>query len=340
LSVANTTATSDRRACVHLENAPFVGSRKGLAYSDLHAGDEAILTDLGVGWLRIEVDWSYLQPTKTGPLVWAPFDEAVGVAHKASAQVLLLINHAPAWASGQQNSLYAPSNLAAYLAIVTEIARRYFPLGVRYYEIWNEPNLKSSWGPAVDPVAYANMLHGACQSLVSVSRDIGIVSAGLAPNGTEANYDASVGVSPVGFLKAMCLAGAGGSFSILGWHPYNWSSGPPSEQSHANAFRQMQSPDGARNSLEANCGGQRQIWATEYGAPSQSDQFRVSADIAARWLVEGYDLVRTDPTIGPVFAYTLTDFSVADKEEGSFGFMSVDKQTKKPAYEAYKLITG
>src|SRR5947207_2526952 len=67
----------------------------------------------------------------------------------------------------------------------------------------------------------------------------------------------------------MYANGAAGSFDAVGWHPYNY----PYGLGYANwsAWSQMsETSPSARSLMTANGDGGKQIWATEFGAPTGS----------------------------------------------------------------------
>lgn len=91
-----------------------------------------------------------------------------------------------------------------------------------------------------------------------------------------------------------------------------------------------------RSVMTANGDERKQIWATEFGAPTAGTATeRVDPDRQATILRQGYRLFSAEPWMGPLFWYTLANFGPAAEREDSFGLLLRDG-ARTPAWDAYR----
>ena len=82
-------------------------------------------------------------------------DETIRAAQKADMEVLLTISGTPRWANGGQSPNVMPRQVADFTAFAQAIASRYsgrfdgYPF-VRFWSVWNEPNLQLFLTPQFD----------------------------------------------------------------------------------------------------------------------------------------------------------------------------------------------
>ncbi|MBV8951563.1 MAG: beta-xylosidase, partial [Actinobacteria bacterium] len=104
-----------------------------------HDLDNAAAT--GAKWIRLDVNWTGVQPTGPATFQWSYVDRAVGAIRARGMNVLMTLDYTPAWArqASCASSMYCPpANPATYAAFAGAAAARYAPVGVHSYEIWNE----------------------------------------------------------------------------------------------------------------------------------------------------------------------------------------------------------
>ena len=89
--------------------------------------------------------------------------------------------------------------------------------------------------------------------------------------------------------------------------------------------------------MTANGDERKQIWATEFGAPTAGTaEERVDPERQAEILSEGYRLAAAAPWLGPVFWYTLADLGTGEGgREDSFGLIAADGR-RTPSWAAYR----
>jgi len=287
------------------------------------------------GWIRLDINWCVIQRAGPSSYDWARFDNVVRAVTARGMRVLAGILYTPPWARPDGTSaMHPPSNLADYATFATAAVRRYAPMGVHAYEIWNEPNIDRFWAPRPDPARYTQLLKLAYAAVKSVDRSALVVSGGLSPYGSYKQADAKH-MNPLRFLEQMYANGARGSFDALGWHPSNY----PHGLSFAawSAWSQMsQTSPSARSIMKARGDGSKRIWATEFSYPTGSAAGNVSEATQARLVRDTYAALDRWSWAGPAFVYSYHDDG-ADKRntEQNFGVVHFD-YSPKPSYRAYQ----
>jgi hypothetical protein len=295
--------------------------------------DFELIASTGAAWVRFDFDWGGAEP-EPGKYNWRRIDRLVQAARSRRLSVLATVAYTPAWARPAGTSDKAPpTDPAAYARFAEAVARRYSPLGVHHYELWNEPNVSAFWQPAPDPAAYADLLRTGSAAIRSADPAATIVSAGLAP---AVDRPDRATLSPRTFLEAVYRAGAAASFDAVGIHPYTYPD-PPLTPHPDNAFATLPETYAL---MAAHGDGGKRLWGTEYGAPTGESERAVTGEEQAARLREGYDQWRRWPFTGPLFWYTHRDRgSDAADPEDNFGLVT-HKGRPKPALAALRAVTG
>ncbi|MDP9019821.1 MAG: hypothetical protein M3N25_03300, partial [Actinomycetota bacterium] len=152
--------------------------------------------------------------------------------------------------------------------------------------------------------------------------------------------DASDGsqISPKTFLERVYAAGGGGSFDAVGMHPYSFPARPMDPTTASwNTFYRLPL---IRDVMVANGDGAKQIWSTEFGAPTGTADSAVSDSEQAAILSDGYEAVAGWDWHGPLLWYSLRDEGTdpADRDQ-NFGLVKKDF-SPKPALETFDTLTG
>ncbi|MCA1682831.1 MAG: hypothetical protein LC685_02365 [Actinobacteria bacterium] len=188
---------------------------------------------LGAGTLRVPFLWSRLEP-RPGRYDISLYDGLMTQAARMGLDVLPVLFDPPAHRSsrppaGGGRGTYPPASNRDFALLAMGLVRRYGPYGlfwrqhpaipqrpIRAWQIWNEPNLRQYWPAGPDPAAYADMLRTVGPAIRAVDPGAEVVTAGL--------NDSEAGIPLARFLQGMYRAGARGSFTTLGIHPYARSS--------------------------------------------------------------------------------------------------------------------
>jgi hypothetical protein len=290
----------------------------------------------GSGWVRIDINWSLIQRGGPSSYEWESFDRVVRAAREKGLTVLAGVLYTPAWARpGTSDSRYPPFDLSTYAAFCRAAVQHYAPMGVKHWEIWNEPNI-GFWMPEPDPARYTALLKGAYASIKSADPTAFVVSAGLSPYGAYGQRAPGL-MNPLTFLEGMYAAGAKGSFDALGFHPYNFGGlfyHPSSAWSQV-----AETTPSVRSMMVANGDGNKQVWGTEFGAPTGTGSGAINEAAQASMVTEGYTKWRARSWSGPLFWYSLRDAgtNAADREH-NFGLVRRDFSAK-PSLAAYVAAT-
>jgi hypothetical protein len=323
---STTTTTARRLTGLTADAAGFAGS-----YQLLWESDQALERDLQAmastkaRWFRIDVNWPSIQPSPDR-WDWGPTDRVIGRARQLGFQVLGTLAYTPEWNRPPGTSdKWAPIDHDAYATFVAEAVKRYQPLGVRHWEIWNEPNQAQWWRPRPDPASYADLLQRGSRAAKAVDPNAVIVTAGLAPapDAEDGNQ-----VNAATFVRRLYDAGAGGSFDAVGMHPYSFPVRPTFDHP-MNAFAGTMP---ALHQLMVEHGdGAKKIWLTEYGAPTHGAG-AVSEDDQGAFLDEAFRTIAGWDWAGPLFVYHYRDTGTdrGDREQ-NFGLVRADGEPK-PAW--------
>ena len=234
----------------------------------------AHLRTAGARFVRVLVNWDQVAPDgpskpptfnardHADPLYrWADTDRQVRSAAAAGVNVIVYVQNAPRWVqSGVRRSddgpvRPSPSALADFAtAAATRYSLRVSGLPrVRYWQIWNEPNLRRylmpqfANGEAVSPDWYRAMVNAMAQAVHAVHRDNVVVAGGLAPyggdrdEGSGPNASDSERIRPLLFMRQMLCMSSGANpkptcderteFDVWSHHPYAYG-GPRYEAFH------------------------------------------------------------------------------------------------------------
>jgi hypothetical protein len=313
------------------------GNFHNLSDSDLvRELDQA--TAVGSAWIRIDLNWAVVQQAGPASYNWAPIDRVVQAARARSLSVLGTIVYTPAWArpAGQSSASAAPANPADFAAFAKMVAARYAPLGVHAFEIWNEPNISGFWLPKPDATAYTALLRAAYPAIKQADPQAVVVTGGTSPA-----TDDGTNIAPVTFLQRVYTAGGRGYFDAVGHHPYCWPALPGDAQSWSAWYQMYGSSPSLRSVMEAAGDGGKQIWATEFGAPTNGPSGSyVSESAQATAVIKAYELFGAYGWAGPLFWYATRDLgATTDTRENFFGLIRLDF-SPKPAYGAYRAVAS
>lgn len=315
------------------------------ASSTVQKAQAARIAGTGAAWVRIEIDWWWVQDGGPSSYNWAGPDGAVAAARARGLKILLLIQKTPPWARTTADGSTPPTDPAAYARFAATTVARYAPQGIRAFEVWNEPNLWMFWA---DPVTgkpnvqgYVDLLRAAYPAMKAATPyAITVVAAGLSPWGTTGQSPEGHAIAPLTYLDQMYDLGAGGSFDALGWHPYT-APALPNDVADWNAWSQMsidfRNPDGsiyqksARTIMTENGDAGKLIVMTEAGAATAGDP-SLTEQAQATAYRQAVDLRLSYTWAGPIFFYETTDraplTTVNPDKENYFGVYRNDGSAK------------
>ncbi|MEH3139289.1 MAG: cellulase family glycosylhydrolase [Mycobacterium kyogaense] len=290
-----------------------------------------LMAAMGVTWVRIDMDWSAIQPTKRR-MDWSQTDLLVNEAVAHQMNVLVMLGFTPAWArsSGTQSlaepTHARPSDLADFAKFAQLAAQRYAPLGVSSWEVWNEPNTEKFWPTMPDADEYGRLFRAAATAIRGVDPRSTLLIGGLSPQ-----YDGQVGeVPPATYLEQLYANGTAQLADAIAVHPYSYPylSMDPAQPQEGGfydlpAFQAVMASHGD---------GDKQVWITEFGAPTGTSVNAVSEQQQTAIMLGARDQVALWDWAGPLIYYELVDGGTnpADGEQ-NFGVLRADLTLKAVA---------
>jgi hypothetical protein len=274
-----------------------------------------LIKNAGIGWIRDEVYWSEVEKEK-GVFRFPPdYDHYLSAAQARGIQVLLILDFGNAVYSGPEKGGPATDvECQAFARYCGQVVRRYKPLGVRYYEVWNEPNASMFWKPRPNPEDYAKLLEAAFKSCKDADPDATVL--GCSTSGTD-----------LAFIGRVFDAGGGRFMDAVSFHPY--CAPLPPEKKLPQDFSKLKS-----------LAPGKPLWITEFGYPTHTAEAGVDEETQANYLVRAFLLARASPSIERVSWYDFQNDG-EDPAEAEFNFGIVRKNlSPKPSYGAFKTMAS
>jgi polysaccharide biosynthesis protein PslG len=183
----------------------------GLPRSELATRLDAFKT-IGVGWVRLDLDWNDIQPQNAQEYYWDDFDAVVAAAGARGLKLLPIITYSAPWArlaSCPSEPKCAPANPTQYATFAQAAVKRYAPRGIHHWELWNEPNTDGAWMPKANVSAYVQLLKAAYPRIKQADPSAFVVSGGLASS------DHIDGIPQLDYLAAIYAGGGGKYFDAV-----------------------------------------------------------------------------------------------------------------------------
>jgi hypothetical protein len=202
--------------------------------------DTKAMTSAGISSVRVWFSWAQIE-RQPGDFNWGAVDQTVATNARAGMTTLPFLFGTPNWAAGLDGWYCEPDvcmslpphtdeSRQAFADFAAAAVRRYGPGGtfwrqrsdlrpmpIQTWQIWNEPNLSSFWEPAVDPIAYGELVEAAAPAIRAEDPNAQILLAGL--TGTKTNVKR---MSSAAFLTQLyTVPGITAAFDGIAVHPYN-----------------------------------------------------------------------------------------------------------------------
>ncbi|RKY52747.1 MAG: hypothetical protein DRP93_07620, partial [Candidatus Neomarinimicrobiota bacterium] len=280
-----------------------------------------LCTEAGIQMIRDECLWSDVE-TDSGIYVIPPeIDHYVNSALSRGIDIYMILNY--------NNSIYAPSNGSgittqanrnAYARYCQAVVGHFSPLGVKHYEIWNEPNHGVLfWTPQANANDYTDLLHTAYDSIKAIDSNVTVIGCATSPAiGNPSPY-----IEGLDFIRDVYAAGGALYMDAVSFHLYQIAYRPEHEFiSYVNNVKLFV--------------GDKPIYFSEFGYPTHTTWPNISLAKQAQYVTRMYLTCFMDPQIKSVMYYDLkNDGTVPEEPEHNFGLLGFDK-TPKLAYTALK----
>jgi hypothetical protein len=314
--------------------------------------DVRLVAEAGFGWIKQNVGWRDVEKVeglKPSEWDWFSADRVVRYAEQHDLDVLFRLDHQPLWAGGWNNG--PPQNLDDFGRFCGGVADHYRGQ-VRAYQVWNEPNLAREWaGRRPDPAEYVELLKVCYVAIKAVDPQAIVISAGLAPTGT----DDERAMPDETFLRGMYEAGALPYFDMLGLHASGYKAPPELSSDEAAAspeyggqrFFAFRHVEDMRAIMEEYGDGDKQIAILEFGwttDPRPASDFHwhaVTEEQKADYLVRAFRYAREhwSPWVGLMVVIYLANPAWTPDDEQYYWAITEPHLWElrlRPAYEALR----
>jgi hypothetical protein len=196
--------------------------------------------DEGATVMRLLVHWnetvSRRPATASDPVDpaydFGDLDEAIRTAQRSDMEVVLTLVGTPRWANGGKGPNVMPRRVADFTAFAEAIASRYsgrydgYPF-VRFWTVWNEPNLQlflkpqfDARGRSVAPRNYARLYAAGYAGIKSGNPRALVAMGETSARGTDNPRGARPVHSPGRFVEELARANPRLRFDAWSHHPY------------------------------------------------------------------------------------------------------------------------
>ncbi len=325
-----------------------------------------MIADAGFGWIRQEFPWEDIEIHGRGDFTdrrndingdgqideisaWAKYDNIVDLAEAYDVEIIARLSNPPSWAQPPVTTAHGPpQDVQDFVNYAVAVAERYEGR-IRYYQIWNEPNLYPEWGEqAVDPAAYADMLCRTHDALKAVDPDIVVLMAAIGPTVDLSGRDAY----DVLYLQRLYDHGVADCFDILSAQGYGLFSGPTDRRLRP-TMTNFARHEWLRDIMVANGDEHKPIWISEAGwnpvppdseVPGIADRTRfgiATTQQAADWIPVAYErALREWPWVGNISYWFMKRADDSERLQSWYYFRLVeDDFTPTPMYESFREMT-
>jgi O-antigen ligase len=316
-----------------------------------------MVRDAGFKFVRQDFAWNDIEISGKGNFVdtrnpgtpvssWDKYDRIVDKCQQYGLQIIARLDSPPVWARIPGDDVEKwrkgpPRDYNDYANFVYTVANRYKGK-VKYFQIWNEPNLIGEWGGhPVSPEEYTKLLKAGHDAAKRATPDAVILTAALAP--TAENSVANQ--NDVLFLEGMYREGAAQYFDILSTMLYGLGQSPETRRVDLK-YLDFSRPILLRRVMEEFGDIHKTIWISEYAWISLPPDFKgdpakniwgksVDEQTQAQWLVEGYQrTIKEWPWMGVMCVWYFREPDPHPEEPANYFAIVRPDFTPRPAYTA------
>jgi len=310
----------------------------------------------GANVMRLLVHWNETAPRRpadaTDPFDPAyklnDLDEAIRTAQRSDMEVVLTLVGTPRWANRGQGPNVMPRRVSDFTAFTRAIASRYsgrfdgYPF-VRFWTVWNEPNLQiflkpqfDARGRSVAPRNYAKLYAAGYQGLKAGNPRALVAMGETSARGTDNPRGSRPVHSPGRFVEGVARANPRLRFDAYSHHPYPFTPNlRPSQK-----VRWPNVTLGSLPILEAKLKTlfKRKsvpIWVTEYGHETRpQDAFGIPYAKQAAYLRQSIALARSYPFVSMFVWFVYQDDPGQPWDSGLYTQTGAAKGSSPPRFAA------
>src|ERR1700754_4073798 len=274
----------------HLVGGPLPAPRSFygvMAADDPTAAEVSRMAEGGVGTLRINLVWAWVQPKSSTEFNWEHYDQVIGDAARNGIRVLPTIYGSPSWAAVGENFPPWQGNVTAFGVFASAAAQRYGANGtfwathpeiprlpVIWWQLWNEASSSNFWDRTPKAMEYVTLLRVFHNGIKAADPSGKILLGGLFPTPVAQN-----GIAFRPYLRALYRRGAAPLFDGAAIHPYGTT--PAIAVQRVRQMRKLMARYGDSHTP---------IWVTEIGWATRGipGPLTVSPEQQATFLVNTY----------------------------------------------------
>ncbi|RMG91819.1 MAG: hypothetical protein D6706_17800 [Chloroflexi bacterium] len=310
-----------------------------------------LLQQSGFRFIRQEFTWEDIEIHAKGDFVdrrndpngidaWAKYDNIVSLAEQYEIEIIARLSNPPSWSRAlpdeEIGSHGPPDNFDDYGDFVATVAERYRGR-IRYYQLWNEPNIYPEWGEQnVDPEAYTDLLCTGYRRIKAVDPDAVVIAGALSPTVAVDGRN----LNDLIFLERMYAAGAGECFDILSAQGYGLWSGALDRRLRPTVINYPHHLL-LRDVMVRHGDASKPLWISEMGWNSVPESLpanygRVNEEQKARYAVEAFDRARREwPWVGVVNYWFFKRPADWEKDQSWYYFRAMEPDfTPLPVFTA------
>jgi hypothetical protein len=343
--------------------------------------------DMGAHFVRMQMPWDDVEIHGKGDFedrrdpqhvhsAWEKYDFIFAEMSRLGLEPIVRLDRPPGWARAQAdvtpafqaglkeigNSTGPPDNFAEYADFAGAVAARYRDR-VRFYQIWNEPNLAYEWNWVLpQPERFVDLLRLGAQAIKAANPNAVILFPSLSP--TDGLEPRIAPLTELEYLDRVYKAGGGRYFDIMSAQAYGLGQ-PPDE--HRYIFLRGRNNDWVwtrpidtrndvsrvvllREVMELHGDGGKAVWISEFGYVSESPTVPperrntwgtpVTEDQKADYIIGQIERARREwPWVGVMNVWFLRwgGYQEPNPQDPTPNFAIVDRDFKpRPAYEMIK----
>jgi hypothetical protein len=259
-------------------------------------------------------------------------DEAVRAAQEADQEVILTLSGTPRWANGGKNPNVMPTRIADFQNFARAIASRYsgrnmgYPF-VRFYSVWNEPNLQlflapqfNARGRSVAPRNYARLAAAAYAGIKAGSPRAKVAIGETSARGTDKPQGLRPTHTPGKFAELVAQANPRLKFDAWSHHPY--PTVPSARPSQVVKWPNVSLASLPRFNASLKTWFKRKsvpIWITEYGHQTRpEDSLGVSYATQSAYIQQAISLAARYPYVEMFIWFVFQDDQGQPWESGLY----------------------
>ncbi len=335
----------------------------------------------GFRWIRQGFAWNDIEIIAKGNFTdtrdpqhvvsaWAKYDRIVDEAALRGIQIIARLDSPPVWARIPGDDVERwrkgpPAHNSDFADFVRAVALRYRGK-IKYFQLWNEPNLWGEWGGySPNPADYTALLKAGYEAVKGVDPQNVVVSAALAPTAG----DELRATNDLLFLEGMYRAGAAPYFDVLSTMLYGLGQSPQERRTDLKRLN-FSRPILLHQVMERNGDARKPIWISEYAwislppgwqAECDSIDARIAAgeldpgegcgnniwgasvneELQAQWTVQGFERARAEwPWMGVMNVWYFREPDPRPREPANWFAIVNPDFTPRPTYSALKAYSA